>query len=99
MSFRLVDARMKLDQARLMAHHAARLADAGMSFSTEASRPSWRPPRPRGSRPGRASDARRLLVLAEYPVERWLRNAKLEELYEGTNDIQRLIIGRSLFQT
>ena len=34
----------------------------------------------------------------EYPAERWLRNAKLEELYEGTNDIQRLIISRSMFR-
>ena len=36
MSFRLVDARMKLDQARLLTHHAARLADAGQPFATEA---------------------------------------------------------------
>ncbi len=30
----------------------------------------------------------------EYPVEKWLRDAKLEEIYEGTSDIQRLIIAR-----
>ena len=35
-SFRLVDARMKLDQARLLTHHAARLADAGEPFTTES---------------------------------------------------------------
>jgi acyl-CoA dehydrogenase len=34
---------------------------------------------------------------AEYPVEKWLRDAKLEEIYEGTNDIQRLIVARSMF--
>ncbi len=61
-SFRLVDAKMALDQARLMTLHAADLADAGKPFATEASM------------------------------------AKLEELYEGTSDIQRLIIGRSLFK-
>ena len=33
----------------------------------------------------------------EYPVEKWLRDAKLEEIYEGTSDIQRLIVARSLF--
>ena len=33
----------------------------------------------------------------EYPVEKWLRDAKLEEIYEGTSDIQRLIIARSMF--
>ena len=35
-SFRLADARLKLDQARLLTHHAARLADAGAPFGTEA---------------------------------------------------------------
>jgi alkylation response protein AidB-like acyl-CoA dehydrogenase len=30
-------------------------------------------------------------------VEKWLRDAKLEQIYEGTNDIQRLIIARSMF--
>jgi acyl-CoA dehydrogenase len=98
-SFRLVDARMKLDQARLMAHHAARLADAGKSFSTEASMAKLA-----------ASEAAWFSTWAccqtlggysystEYPAERWLRNAKLEELYEGTNDIQRLIISRGMFR-
>jgi alkylation response protein AidB-like acyl-CoA dehydrogenase len=33
----------------------------------------------------------------EFPVEKWLRDAKLEEIYEGTNDIQRLIISRAMF--
>ena len=32
----------------------------------------------------------------EYPVEKWMRDAKLEEIEEGTSDIQRLIISRSL---
>ena len=32
----------------------------------------------------------------EYPVEKWMRDAKLEEIEEGTSDIQRLIISRGL---
>jgi acyl-CoA dehydrogenase len=32
----------------------------------------------------------------EYPVEKWMRDAKLEEIEEGTSDIQRLIISRNL---
>jgi hypothetical protein len=35
-----------------------------------------------------------LRLLARVPVEKWLRDAKLEEIYEGTSDIQRLIIAR-----
>ncbi len=98
-SFRLADAKMKLDQARLMAHHAARLADTGEPFAVEASMAKCA-----------ASEAAWFATWAccqtlgsygysrEFPAERWLRNAKLDEIYEGTNDIQRLIIARSLFR-
>jgi len=97
-SFRLVDAKMALDQARLMTLHAADLADAGEPFSTEASmaklaasEAAWR-----------AADAAVMTLGSygysrEYPVEKWLRDAKLEQIYEGTSDIQRLIIARSMF--
>jgi alkylation response protein AidB-like acyl-CoA dehydrogenase len=33
-----------------------------------------------------------------YPVEKWMRDAKLEEIEEGTSDIQRLIIARGLLR-
>lgn len=32
----------------------------------------------------------------EYPVERMMRDAKLTQIYEGTNEIQRVVIARSL---
>lgn len=97
-SFRLVDAKLKLDQARLLTLHAADLADAGEPFGTEASMAKLA-----------ASEAAWFAANAavmtlgsygysrEYPVEKWLRDAKLEEIYEGTSDIQRLIIARSMF--
>ncbi len=34
--------------------------------------------------------------VTEYPVERYLRDAKITQIYEGTNEIQRLVIGRAL---
>jgi acyl-CoA dehydrogenase len=97
-SFRLVDAKLKLEQARLLTHHAARLADEGQRFSVEASMAKVA-----------ASEAAYFAAWAavqtfggygysrEYPVERLLRDAKLEEIWEGTSDIQRLLIARSMF--
>ncbi|MFL5792092.1 MAG: acyl-CoA dehydrogenase family protein [Actinomycetota bacterium] len=97
-SFRLVDAKMALDQARLLTLHAADLADAGQPFGTEASmaklaasEAAWNAANAAVMTLGSYGYSR------EYPVEKWLRDAKLEEIYEGTSDIQRLIVARSLF--
>jgi acyl-CoA dehydrogenase len=97
-SFRLVDAKVALDQARLMTLHAADLADAGEPFATEASmaklaasEAAWKAANAAVMTLGSYGYSR------EYPVEKWLRDAKLEEIYEGTSDIQRLIIARAMF--
>jgi alkylation response protein AidB-like acyl-CoA dehydrogenase len=34
--------------------------------------------------------------VSDHPVERWFREAKVLQIVEGTNQIQRLVIGRSL---
>ena len=34
--------------------------------------------------------------IMEYPVERMMRDAKITQIYEGTNEIQRMIIARTL---
>ncbi len=97
-SFRLVDAKMKLDQARLMTLYAADLADRGEPFGTEASMAKLA-----ASEAAWFATNAAVMTLGsygysrEYPVEKWLRDAKLEEIYEGTSDIQRLIVARSMF--
>ena len=45
---------------------------------------------------GGGADAGRIGLPREHPVEQWMRDAKLEEIEEGTSDIMRLIIMRSL---
>jgi acyl-CoA dehydrogenase len=98
-SFRLADAKLKLDQARLLAHHAARLADEGRPFSTEAAMAKLA-----------ASEAAcfaawvatQTLAGAGYirdsPVQKWLRDATLDQIWDGTSDIMRLVIARSLLR-
>ena len=97
-SFRLADAKLKLDQARLLTLHAARLADEGSPFSTEAAMAKLA-----GSEASvfAAGAAVQTLGGAGYirdsPVQKWYRDAKLDEIWDGTSDIMRLIVARSLF--
>ena len=98
-SFRLVDAKLKLDQARLLASHAAGLADEGRPFGTEAAMAKLA-----------ASEAAFFATWAasqtlggagyvrDSPAQKWLRDAKLDEIWDGTSDIMRLIVARSLFR-
>jgi acyl-CoA dehydrogenase len=98
-SFRLADAKLRLDQARLLMLHTADLADTGAPFATEAamaklaaSEAAW----------FATWAAAQTLAGAGYvrdsPVQKWLRDAKLDEIWDGTSDIMRLLIARSLFR-
>jgi alkylation response protein AidB-like acyl-CoA dehydrogenase len=97
-SFRLVDAKLKLDQARLLTERAADLADAGEPFSTEAamaklaaSEAAWFATWAAVQTLGGAGYVRTSLA------QKWLRDAKLDEIWDGTSDIMRLIVARSMF--
>jgi acyl-CoA dehydrogenase len=98
-AFRLADAKLKLDQARLLAHHAARLADEGKPFSLEAAMAKLA-----ASEAGYFATwaAQQTLGGAGYirdsPVQKWLRDAKLDEIWDGTSDIMRLVISRALLR-
>src|SRR4051794_38650931 len=97
-SFRLVDAKLALDQARLLMRHAARLADAGAPFGSEAaqaklaaSEASFQAAFAASQTLGAAGYVRESLV------QKWLRDARLDEIWDGTSDIMRLILARDLF--
>jgi alkylation response protein AidB-like acyl-CoA dehydrogenase len=95
--FRLADMAVRVDASRLLVWRAARKADAGQDVGLEAAMAKLY-----------ASEAAMWCTWAavqtlggwgysrEYPVEKWMRDAKLEEIEEGTSDIQRLIISRRL---
>ena len=97
--FMLADMQTELDAARLLVQRAAALADAGMPFTREASMAKLF-----------ASEAafrgcnKSLQIhggygyTKEFPVERYLRDAKLCEIGEGTSEIQRLVIGREILK-
>ena len=95
--FRLADMATRVDASRLLVWRAARKADAGGDVTLEAAMAKLH-----------ASETAMFCTWAavqtlggwgysrEYPVEKWMRDAKLEEIEEGTSDIQRLIVSRQL---
>jgi alkylation response protein AidB-like acyl-CoA dehydrogenase len=97
MSFMLADMATQVEAARTLTLDAARRRDAGMPFSTHAAMAKLF-----------ASDtAMRVTTdsvqvhggygyVEEFPVERYMREAKALQIVEGTNQVQRLVIGRSL---
>jgi butyryl-CoA dehydrogenase len=98
--FMLADMAMQTHAARLMVHHAARQVDTGIQGNTyEASMAKcWA-----GDAAMKvATDAVQVFggygYTREFPVERYMRDAKIMQIYEGTNQIQRLIIARALLE-
>lgn len=96
-SFKIARMATDLEAARLLTQHAAELADAGESFALEASKAKLF-----ASTAARLHAAEAVQIhggygyTTEFPVERHYRDAKITEIYEGTSEIQQLIIARSL---
>ena len=95
--FRLADMSMQLDAARLMVHHAARLRDAGEPCLRQASQAKLFASEAAESI---CSDAIQVLggygYLCDFPLERIARDVRVAQIYEGTSDIQRMVITREL---
>jgi alkylation response protein AidB-like acyl-CoA dehydrogenase len=96
--FMLADMAIQVHGARLMVHHVASLVDRGVSGTVlEASMAKCFA----GDAAMKvATDAVQIFggvgYTREFPVERFMRDAKIMQIYEGTNQIQRLVIGREL---
>jgi alkylation response protein AidB-like acyl-CoA dehydrogenase len=96
-AFKLADMATEIDAARLLTHRAAYLKDHKLPYGKEAAMAKLY-----------ASDvanraAREAIQIfggngyvTEYPVERHFRDAKITEIYEGTSEIQRLVIAGHL---
>ncbi|MGK5083365.1 acyl-CoA dehydrogenase family protein [Bdellovibrionota bacterium FG-1] len=98
-SFMLADMATQIAAARLMVHRAAWLKDNGQPFSIEAAMAKLFAT---DMAMKVTTDAVQILGGAGYtqdfPVERYMREAKVMQIVEGTNQIQRVVIGRSLTQ-
>ncbi len=95
----LADMATRIDAARLLTLRAANLKDQGLSFVTEASM----------AKVFAAEAAMWVTTKAvqvhggygytkDYPVERYFRDAKITEIYEGTSEMQRMTIARQLLR-
>ena len=93
----LADMAVETDAARLLTWRAALLADAGARHTLESSVAKYYA----SEAAVRAANAAVQIhggygYVDEYPVGKYLRDARVTTLYEGTSQIQKLIIGRSL---
>jgi alkylation response protein AidB-like acyl-CoA dehydrogenase len=95
--FKLADMATQLEAARLLTLRAARLKEQGRPFTREASMAKLYA----SETAGRVCDHAVQIhggygYTREYPVERYLRDARVTRIYEGTSEVQRIVIARSL---
>jgi alkylation response protein AidB-like acyl-CoA dehydrogenase len=99
LQFLLADMAADVERARATYLHAARLKDAGRPYSRQASVAKLTAT---DAAMRVTTDAVQVLggngYTREYPVERLFRDAKVTQIFEGTNQIQRMVIGRDLLR-
>lgn len=95
--FMLADMATGVAAARGLYLDAARRKDAGLPFSVQAAQAKLFAT---DTAMRVTTDAVQLLggygYVEDFPVERWMREAKLLQIVEGTNQVQRVVVGRSL---
>ncbi|HEU5405225.1 MAG TPA: acyl-CoA dehydrogenase family protein [Gaiellaceae bacterium] len=94
---KLANMSMEIDAARLLVHRAAWLKQAERPHAEAGAKAKLF-----ASEMARRQTAEAIQILGgygytkEFPVERYYRDAKITEIYEGTSEIQRLVIARSI---
>jgi alkylation response protein AidB-like acyl-CoA dehydrogenase len=95
--WKLADMATEIDAARLLVYRAAWLKQEGRPHTEEGAKAKLF-----ASEMARRQTAEAIQILGgygytkEFPVERYYRDAKITEIYEGTSEIQRLVIARSI---
>jgi butyryl-CoA dehydrogenase len=95
--WKLADMATEIDAARLLVYRAAWLKQEGRPHAAEGAKAKLY-----ASEMVRRQTAEAIQILGgygytkEFPVERYYRDAKITEIYEGTSEIQRLVIARSI---
>ena len=98
-SFKLADMATELEAARLLTYRAAWLKDRGYRVTQEAAMAKLFA----SEAANRITDGALQVFggygyVRDYPVERYFRDARVTELYEGTSEIQRVVIGRQIYR-
>jgi alkylation response protein AidB-like acyl-CoA dehydrogenase len=94
---KLADMQTEIEAARALTWRAARLKDAGLPHTVEGAQAKLF-----ASAVARRQTGEAIQILGgygytkEFPAERYYRDAKITEIYEGTSEIQRLVIARAL---
>jgi len=95
--WKLADMATEIDAARLLIYRAAWRKQQGLSHTEEGAKAKLF-----ASEMARRQTGQAIQILGgygytkEFPVERYYRDAKITEIYEGTSEIQRLVIARSI---
>ena len=97
LQFKIADMEIRTETARQMVAHALRLMDAGLPYGRESAIAKCYAG---DVAVQNALEAIQMLggygYSREYPVEKLLRDAKIFQIFEGTNEIQRMVIGKSV---
>jgi acyl-CoA dehydrogenase len=95
--FELAEMQMEITASRMLSHRAAWLADHHLENVAEASMS-----KAHGARTAQYVTTRAMVLLGEealepgHPVEKWYRDAKIYDIFEGTGQIQRRIIAKQM---